>query len=1116
MYNVATGLFLGSSPTSTDNAIVSLDGNDMYLEQTGDNWYLRRYSADGYYLCELYSNQAYYVSSTSPSFMTWITTATSESYTFKSVRNKDNALYLGVGDANKVYGDKTENINWQFMAADKAAHYAAEMKLYNALKAADGKGWAIDSYETMYNNRATATNLQLTQAADQLVQAVEYSAHTGVFDPLNNYNMMFYMNALNGYDRHGYLRESKFYDNYVHFWAEENNSATFTAIVETTADAELFYTPKSYYNDYCTMKVYVDNVLVRTIEPYVLNALNYNEDRFFEPLSVGKHIVTWEIVNADSKSSQYVDISRIGVVNIKPIEVHLAEPGSLGTEILYNVDHVNDVRNLKIVGDMNAEDAVRLSMLTNALNIDMSEATISELPAETFSYSHTPYLHTIVLPEGLKTIGNRCFFASNITSVNIPSTVTTIESNSFAYTNISAISMPDAVTSLGSNAFEGCFMLKDVRYSAGLTTVPYYAFNKCLSLNTCNLPEGITLIDRYAFNECKYGTFNPILPSTLKEIREYAFSDCDGMTNIVIPDAVEEIGNYCFTNCDKLTHATMSQNIYAINSGWGGYFNGCSSLVSLTLRSATVIDVKDKQFIDDSYRSNITLRVPKYLVNSYKLDPYWYNFGAVEGFSTADTKDWTIHADLTLDSHSRFEGEPNIKLKKSNFRIVGDLPMTIDNFTTNCQWYSFDYYGGTMSMDWSSQVMSKCDNISVSGNCYHNATFTGQRWLCMSLPFDTKLGNIKSMSDDVLYAVRVYDGAKRATSGAGANWRRITDDNYEIPAGTGFIIQTSAGRYDYSTVQFKSLENESRNNIVRDNEFTKSLAINACADKANMGWNLVGNPYMTYYNIHKLNFTAPITIYDSNKAQYFAYSITDDDYALMPTQGFFVQCPGTEMQTISFPVSGKQFTDEITEQNAAKGSRAADNKRQIIDLTLSNGENSDKTRVVMNDAASTAYEVSCDASKFMSDNKEAVQLWTIDDNGTQYAINERPMADGIVTLGVSLPTNGTYTFEMPRCLAEGIVLYDNETGVETDLTTSNYTFSANAGIDTKRFVLRSKSSNATGIVSHAGNLDKVVTDIYTMDGRFVMKTNGNFNVESLPQGMYVVRKNGETQKVVIK
>ena len=55
------------------------------------------------------------------------------------------------------------------------------------------------------------------------------------------------------------------------------------------------------------------------------------------------------------------------------------------------------------------------------------------------------------------------------------------------------------------------------------------------------------------------------------------------------------------------------------------------------------------------------------------------------------------------------------------------------------------------------------------------------------------------------------------------------------------------------------------------------------------------------------------------------------------------------------------------------------------------------------------------------------------------------VGDGTVTLGIIIPRDGTFTISAPRCQFQNIVLIDNETGIETDLTSSSYTFTANAG-----------------------------------------------------------------------
>lgn len=1128
LYNVANDLFMGDMYVGGNTPTLALDGTDIYMTKMDEYWVLRKNSPEGlkfgaytYDVANSFTDDYHFYNSEK-----FILSNNNGTYRISSKTVEDHyadqGWYLGYNSENKYfYQNCTENVDWLFMDATEAAHYVAELKLYNALNATDGKGYALDYYESMYANRATATTLEMTIAANGLMQGLENAQYTGIFDPLNEYKMMLYYSG----DVYRPGEYTRFYDNYIQLDIYDAKSASVTAVVETDQDGDLFYSPR-YGNDWVSLKVYIDDVLVRTIAPQLLNMMQYDNDRFFDKISAGKHIVRWVFTNTRKEENRYnpfdyVYIRKIGIAKTPLITVNLAEPGSLGTEVLYNVNHVRDVRNLKVIGNMNEEDAVRLSMMTNMMYLDLSEATLAELPEETFSYSNAPYLHDVILPEGMTSIGKNAFYQSNAERIVMPTTVQSIGENAFYSSMIKSINIPDATTSLGRSAFSACYQLADVHYSASLTSVPRECFSNNILLANINIPEGVTEIGESAFSGCKYGDFQPVLPASLQTIDRYAFYYCQQMKEIVLGDNVSVVGSYAFGYCTGLEKAVVSQNVYfADNSNYnpseGGcsrIFMGCTALKDLTMRSATIVKMvdTDSKVTDDNVRPNVTLRVPQYLVNYYKLDPYWYNFGDIVGFSTADTKNWTVNADLTLDSHSRFEGEPNLELKDSKFKVVGDLPMTLDNFTTNADldsYFDINYY---------SQIISGCDNINVTGDCFHNVSMRGGNWLCMTLPFDTKLGNIQSLSDDVLFSIRYYDGAERAENGVGASWKRISDSEYVIPAGTGFVIQHSASKYNSSTIQFKSLENDSRNNVLNNKDFVKELELNTCIDKAHSGWNLVGNPYMTYYNIHKLNFTAPITVYDSYRDAYNAYSIADDDYALLPLQGFFVQCPNEEMQTISFPVSGKQFTDEITEQNASKARRAVEMQtRKLIDLTLSKGDIKDNTRIVFNETASCEYEINCDASKFMSGNKKNIQLWTLDENGTAYAINERPLADGIVALGVTIPSSGSYTFAATRCQAEGIILHDKVTGKETDLTQDSYTFDASEGTFADRFEIRSTSSDVTGIVNVDNSGIEGAMTVYSADGRLVKKADKFFNVQSLPQGVYIINSNGVSKKVIIK
>ena len=219
------------------------------------------------------------------------------------------------------------------------------------------------------------------------------------------------------------------------------------------------------------------------------------------------------------------------------------------------------------------------------------------------------------------------------------------------------------------------------------------------------------------------------------------------------------------------------------------------------------------------------------------------------------------------------------------------------------------------------------------------------------MPFDFKVGDIVSDVDGVDFVLRRYDGVARAENGAYGNWRNYTAGSV-VTAGTGFILQTSA---DCALI-FTALDNECKQNVVSNEALVKSLDANPSNKASDSGWNLVGNPWLCYFNIHALNFTAPITTYDVSQKKYNAYSIIDDDYAIAPNEAFFVQCP-ENIRDISFPATGRQLTSEITNQQSAPSRNGAlPGDRQLVDVVLSCGEASDRTRVVFNDAACIGYE----------------------------------------------------------------------------------------------------------------------------------------------------------------
>ena len=89
------------------------------------------------------------------------------------------------------------------------------------------------------------------------------------------------------------------------------------------------------------------------------------------------------------------------------ITVNLTQAGSLGTEVLYNVDHIKDVRKLVIKGYMNDEDWERVNMMTGLFELDLTDANIENIPRVNPGSS---YFHKVKLPRTLKSLGTNAFY----------------------------------------------------------------------------------------------------------------------------------------------------------------------------------------------------------------------------------------------------------------------------------------------------------------------------------------------------------------------------------------------------------------------------------------------------------------------------------------------------------------------------------------------------------------------------------------------------------------------------------------------------------------------------------------------------------------------------------
>ena len=91
-------------------------------------------------------------------------------------------------------------------------------------------------------------------------------------------------------------------------------------------------------------------------------------------------------------------------------------------------------------------------------------------------------LTSVIIPDGVTTIGANAFEKNQLTSVIIPNSVTTIGSSAFRNNRLTSVIIPSSVTTIGSSAFSDN-QLTSVTIGNGIRSIDYAAFSKSSSSN---------------------------------------------------------------------------------------------------------------------------------------------------------------------------------------------------------------------------------------------------------------------------------------------------------------------------------------------------------------------------------------------------------------------------------------------------------------------------------------------------------------------------------------------------------------------------------------------------------------------------------------------------------
>lgn len=726
-----------------------------------------------------------------------------------------------------------------------------------------------------------------------------------------------------------------------------------------------------------------------------------------------------------------------------------------------------------------------------------------------YSFYKCSNLQKVELAEGIKFIDNQAFYyCDHLQSINFPSTLTSIGYEAFRETDLSEVNIPGSVENIGSNAFYRNKNLKKLTFGEGLVNIEGTAFSECVSIDSIVCPSTLRTIGDATFSGCK-NLKQISLNEGLVSINSYAFSGCTGLTDIVLPSTLEYCKGFAFNECGNIKTIEARSVLPPTTDGSCPLSGVDLTGVTLYVPSWSVGEYQ----LADGWNSFYTFQASNYLPQSIKVNKDFY-------FSLGDNdnKEYRPNISMTWSGHEVQDVNGNTNYDRGNLTVSSRSKLAINDFDmifspyakyfldVNRN-YNYQYNNSRTQYNGTSLIVKgemRAENVTL--NLYNRRGI----WQFVTFPFDVKVSDIVPESENTSWVVRGHSGAMRAAGKNDSVWVNLKADDV-LEAGKGYIMHCY--NPDNELVKFRVsplTTTVNRQLLFASDNRTLPLEENLSEFEHNRSWNLIGNPYPSFYDTRFMEFDAPFMVWNSSAQNYYAYNPADDAYILSPGEALFVQRP-VDQKDITFLKDGRQINqyartliDETT-QARARGKEGV--QRSVFNLTLSGENTSDRTRVVLNDEASMTYEMNKDAAKFASTVPTVAQIYSW--NGeSRYAINERPAGSGIVNLGVHCGTKGTYTIALANAVDGQVILEDKLMNISTEITADKgYSFEAEAGDDDSRFVLHitrgigggDDTTGINGITTETGEKQEV----YSLDG---IKMNAAKKGVYIQNGKKIIKK----------
>ena len=226
-------------------------------------------------------------------------------------------------------------------------------------------------------------------------------------------------------------------------------------------------------------------------------------------------------------------------------------------------------------------------------------------------------INTLTIGDGVKILPSYLARNSKITTLSIPESATVIGAYAFEQcSGLTSVVIPDNVTFIGKSAFYSCYNVADLTLGKSVTTIDAYASMGCLMSTLTWNARNLSLDDSGEYNN-QYDYYHTIekptvfdfstvsqltigneveqlpnyfayqsnvrtveIPNSVTAIGDYAFAECDLLTDVTLPAGLITIGESAFESCENLAHADLPASLTTLGAR---AFYGCDDLTSLVV-----------------------------------------------------------------------------------------------------------------------------------------------------------------------------------------------------------------------------------------------------------------------------------------------------------------------------------------------------------------------------------------------------------------------------------------------------------------------------------------------------------------------------------------------------